>query len=81
MVEYVEIYYDKNKKTQRFVLVGANDCTSVIEKKLNERHITFTGHKFVGRYKPLENYKDKTYKYAKKWQWLNTIDLTGVVND
>lgn len=74
--KYVEIYYNKTNKTQRLVLVGPNDCTSTINKKLNERHISYTGNKFVGRYQPLKDYKSETYKYAQKWQWLPTIDLT-----
>lgn len=77
MIKYVEIYYDKTNKTQRFVLARPNDCTSTIQRKLDEHKINYTHHKFIGRYKPLEDFKSQTYKYAQKWQWLNTIDLTN----
>ena len=76
MEKYVEIYYDKTNKTQRFILVCAKDCTATIDKKLKERNIPFTNSKFVGRYEPLKEFKKETFKYAEKWQWLNTIDLT-----
>lgn len=76
MLKYVEIYYDKFHKTQRFVIAGEDDCTAVINEKLKKMGIPFTHSKFIGRYFPLNNFKDLTYKYAKKWQWLYTIDLT-----
>lgn len=76
MIEYVEIYYDKNNQTQRFVLVEAGLCTATVEEKLLKMKIPFTGHKFLGKYEPLKDFKNQTYKYAKKWRWLNTINLT-----
>ena len=75
MEKYVEIYYDKVNQTQRFVLAGANDCTSSINRKLTEMKIPFTNNKFIGKYEPLKDFKNKTYKYAKKWRWLSTIHL------
>lgn len=76
MRKYVEIYYDKVNKTQRFIIAGEDDCTAVINEKLRKIGISFTNSKFIGRYTPLYDYKNKTYKYATKWQWLYTIDLT-----
>lgn len=73
---YAEIYYNKKAKTQRLVIAGANDCTATIDYKLSLRNIDFTGNKFIGRYKEGEDYKEKTYKYAQKWTWLDTIDVT-----
>ena len=76
MTNYVRIYYNKPDKTQRFVITNFYDCDASVAEKLKERKIPFTNHKWIGRYQPLENYKSKTYKYAQKWQWLNTVDLT-----
>ena len=74
--KYVEIYYNKTNKTQRFVLVKPTDCTSTVEKELDARNISYTNNKFIGRYQPLKDYKSQTYKYAQNWQWLPTVDLT-----
>lgn len=75
--KYVHIYYNKPAKTQRFVLANGDVCTATIEKTLSRMHIPFTGQNFVGKYEPLKDYKSKTYKYAQKWQWLSTIDLSN----
>lgn len=76
MEKYVHIFYDKLNQTQRFVLAGPNDCLAGIERELKDCKVLFTNSKFLGKYAPLTNYKDQTYKYAKKWRWLITIDLT-----
>ena len=75
MTFYVRIYYDKTNKTQRFVLTNWYDCNASVERKLKEHHINFTNHKWLGAYEKFKDYKSQTYKYAQKWQWLNTIDL------
>ena len=80
MDKYVHIFYDKLNQTQRFVLAGSNDCLAGIERKLNKMNISYTGQKFIGKYEPLKDFKDNTYKNAKKWKWLYTIDLTREIN-
>lgn len=74
MEKYARIIYDKTNKTQRLVLSGPNDCTATVEYFLFLKNIQFTSHNFIGKYDE-NNYKEKTYKYAKNWEWLETIDI------
>ena len=76
MSTYVNIYYNKKEKTQRFVLVPGDYCTAKVNDILTSMNIKFTNSKFAGKYEPLTNYMQDTYQYAKKWVWLETIDLT-----
>lgn len=79
MDKYVNVIYDKKNKTQRFVLCGPKDCTAKIVKELAKRKIYFDSIKFMGKYEPLTNYMQDTYQYAKKWVWLQTIDLSSFI--
>lgn len=82
-ITYVEILYDKNNKTQRFVLIDGNTCWARVEKTLKEHNVPFTHHLFAGGqipHMPKTNFKEKTYKYAQKWIWLSTIDLRNKIN-
>lgn len=79
MEKYVHIFYNKQNKTQRFVLAGPNDCLAGIERELKDADVPFTNSQFLGKYEPLKNFKDQTYKYAKSWRWLGTVDLTLIV--
>lgn len=76
MDKYVHIFYNKLTKTQRFVLGGPNDCLAGIERELKDAEVPFTNSQFLGKYEPLKDFKGQTYKYAKDWKWLLTIDLT-----
>lgn len=77
MDEYVDIYYNKTMKTQRFVISEANMCSAKIKEELDKRHISYTHNKFLGKYEPLTDFVSQTYKYAKKWRWLPTVHLTS----
>lgn len=81
---YVEILYDKNNKTQRFVLFDGKTCWVRVEKTLKEHNVPFTHHLFAGVLIPgltkTDFKKNKTYIYAQKWQWLNAIDLRNKIN-
>lgn len=76
MDKYVNIYYNKLDKTQRFVLVPGHMCANKANAILTLMNIEFTNFNFIGKYEPTIDFVNKTYKYAKKWRWLNTIDLT-----
>ncbi|MBR5304876.1 MAG: hypothetical protein IKU37_08650 [Candidatus Gastranaerophilales bacterium] len=76
MEKYVHIFYDKQRRTQRFVLSGAEDCLAKIEEELKDADVPFTNSKWVGKYEPLKDFKSQTHKYAKDWRWLGTVDLT-----
>lgn len=79
MNKYVHIFYNKLNQTQRFVLAGPNDCLAGIERELKEADVPFTNSQFLGKYEPLKDFKGQTYKYAKGWRWLLTIDLTNII--
>lgn len=77
--KYIEIYFDKANGTQRMVLSKAEDVTATVERKLKNMNIPFSSSRYLGKYDPSENYKEKTFKffkYSRKYTWLDTIDLT-----